>query len=411
MPIPRYSLNKDHIRILLLEGIHPDTVACLNKAGYHNIRYEKTALDDEALLAAVQGVHFIGIRSRTKLSKRVIDAADKLVAIGCFCIGTNQVDLLAAAARGIPVFNAPFSNTRSVAELVLGEILLLLRDIPAKNAAAHRGQWQKSASASFEVRGKQLGIVGYGHIGSQLGILAEAIGMRVCYYDVIDQLALGNATPLPNLDAILDRSDVVALHVPETEQTRGMIGSEQLARMRAGSVLINASRGSVVDINALTESLRSGHVAGAAIDVFPVEPSGNNEEFVSPLRDFDNVILTPHVGGSTVEAQANIGTEVATKLITYSDNGSTRFAVNFPEVSLPAHAGTCRLLHIHENKPGIMQQLNQIFAAEGINIAAQYLQTTANIGYVVFDLDTDRSQEILNRISKLPGTVRARILY
>jgi D-3-phosphoglycerate dehydrogenase len=314
---------------------------------------------------------------------------------------------------GIPVFNAPFSNTRSVAELVLAEIILLLRDIPRKNALAHGGGWLKSAAHAHEARGKRLGIVGYGHIGTQVGLLAEALGMQVIFYDIETKLSLGNAQPVKSLEALLELADIVTLHVPETPQTRHLIDAEQLARMRSGSVLINTARGSVVAIEALTHALEADHLAGAAIDVFPVEPQSNEEEFTSPLRKFDNVILTPHVGGSTLEAQYNIGREVAAKLIKYSNNGSTLSSVNFPEVSVPEHPGKHRLLHIHHNKPGILSQVNEIFSKGHINIAAQYLQTNSKIGYVVIDIDGDAaiSDIALRKLRKIDGTIRARILY
>ncbi|MGO5000644.1 phosphoglycerate dehydrogenase [Oceanisphaera sp. W20_SRM_FM3] len=406
-----YSLDKDKIKILLLEGVHTGAVEMFKNAGYSNIDYIKTALSDEELKERIKDVHFVGLRSRTQITESVLDVADKLVAIGCFCIGTNQVDLDAAAIRGIPVFNAPFSNTRSVAELVLGEILLLLRGIPERNARAHRGEWQKTATHSFEARGKRLGIIGYGHIGIQLSIIAESIGMQVSYYDIEAKLSLGNATQVYDLEQLLSQSDVVTLHVPETPQTQNMFGAAELAMMKQGSILINASRGTVVDIDALAAALASKHIAGAAIDVFPVEPASNDEEFVSPLRNFDNVILTPHIGGSTQEAQENIGYEVAGKLIKYSDNGSTLSAVNFPEVSLPEHPDTSRLLHVHHNKPGILSQIVQAFSAENINIASQYLQTTPTIGYVVIEVETAQSEQALIKLKSIEGTIRARIVH
>ncbi|WP_162045585.1 phosphoglycerate dehydrogenase [Vibrio taketomensis] len=407
----KVSLEKDKIKILLLEGLHPSTVEVLQAAGYTNIEYHKGSLSDEDLLKAVKDVHFIGIRSRTNLTREVINAAEKLVAIGCFCIGTNQVDLNAAAVRGIPVFNAPFSNTRSVAELVLGQILLLLRGIPEKNALAHRGIWKKSADNSYEARGKRLGIIGYGHIGTQLGIIAENLGMRVYYYDIENKLSLGNATQVPTLSELLNKCDVISLHVPETPETKNMMGAEEFARMKPGSIFINAARGTVVDIEALCHALEAGHISGAAVDVFPIEPATNKEAFESPLQKYDNVILTPHVGGSTQEAQENIGVEVAGKLAKYSDNGSTLSSVNFPEVALPEHRDCSRLLHIHQNRPGILTQINTIFAEDGINIAAQYLQTAADIGYVVIEVETERSKEALARLKGIEGTIRARILH
>lgn len=407
----KYSLDKDKIKVLLLEGVHPNTVETFRAAGYTNVEYLKGSLEEDALIEKIRDVHFVGIRSRSNLTERVLDAAQKLVAIGCFCIGTNQVNLKAAEARGIPVFNAPFSNTRSVAELVLGEILLLMRGIPAKNAKAHRGDWDKSAANSVEARGKTLGIIGYGHIGTQLSIIAESIGMKVFYYDIENKLSLGNAIQVPSLDELLAISDVVSLHVPETPATQNMIAAEQLAKMKPGAILINAARGTVVDIDALVAVLKSNHLSGAAIDVFPAEPTANGEPFVSPLQAFDNVILTPHIGGSTQEAQENIGLEVSSKLIKYSDNGSTLSAVNFPEVSLPEHGKASRLLHIHRNQPGVLNKINQAFAEDGINIAGQYLQTTANIGYVVIDIETEHSEKALAKLKAIDGTIRARILH
>lgn len=406
----KFSLAKDKIKILLLEGLHQSAVQSFKNQGYSNIEYLKTSLPEEELIERIKDVHFIGIRSRTQLTEKVLDAAGKLVAIGCFCIGTNQVDLTAALKRAIPVFNAPFSNTRSVAELVLGEIIMLLRGIPQRSAAAHRGEWHKTANNSFEARGKTLGIIGYGHIGTQLSIMAENIGMRVQFYDIEDKLVLGNATQV-DFGTLLKTSDVISLHVPETPQTKNMIGEAELSLMKQGSILINASRGTVVDIDALTEALSSKKLAGAAIDVFPVEPKGNDEEFISPLRQFDNVILTPHIGGSTQEAQENIGFEVAGKLVKYSDNGSTLSAVNFPEVSLPEHKDRSRLLHVHKNQPGVLTKINEAFAKHNINIAGQYLQTNADIGYVVIDIDSDDVELALNELKAIPGTLRARVLH
>jgi D-3-phosphoglycerate dehydrogenase len=408
---PRLSLDKSKLKFLLLEGIHPSAVEALNRDGYHHLETHAQALAGDELSAAIHDAHFVGLRSRTQLSEAVLSQAPKLTAIGCFCIGTNQVDLQAAARRGIPVFNAPFSNTRSVAELVLGEIIMLLRGIPEKNALLHRGGWMKSAAHSWEARGKTLGIVGYGHIGTQIGVLAEQLGMAVVFYDIEAKLALGNARAAHTLDALLAAADVVSLHVPETPATQNMIGAPQLAQMRRGSHLINASRGTVVDIAALADALDSRHLQGAAIDVFPAEPKGNDDPFVSPLLSFDNVILTPHIGGSTAEAQANIGVEVAAKLIRYSNNGSTASAVNFPEVSLPEHTGKSRLLHIHKNVPGILARINERFSQAGINIAAQYLQTSADVGYVVIDVDAAASRIALDELEGIEGTIRCRILY
>lgn len=407
----RLSYDKAKLKFLMLEGIHPSAIEALQRDGYQQVETHTKALVGEELIAAIRDAHFVGLRSRTRLTEEVLQQAPKLAAIGCFCIGTNQVDLSAAARLGIPVFNAPFSNTRSVAELVLGEIIMLLRGIPLKNAVQHRGGWVKSAAHSFEVRGKTLGIVGYGHIGTQIGVLAEQLGMSVLYYDIEAKLALGNAQPVTSLETLLGAADIVSLHVPETAETQNMIAAAQLAQMRPGSHLINASRGTVVDIDALVAALDTQHLQGAAIDVFPVEPKSNDDPFISPLLRFDNVILTPHIGGSTAEAQASIGVEVAAKLIRYSNNGSTSSAVNFPEVALPEHTGKCRLLHIHKNIPGVLARINERFSAAGINITAQYLQTNADIGYVVIDVDTQASAVALDQLTTIDGTIRCRILY
>jgi D-3-phosphoglycerate dehydrogenase / 2-oxoglutarate reductase len=407
----RMSVQKDRLRFVLLEGIHASAVETLARDGYGNVFSHPKAMSGGDLAEALADAHFLGIRSRTFITEAVLDRAPKLAAIGCFCIGTNQVDLAAAARRGIPVFNAPFSNTRSVAELVIGEIIMLMRGIPHKNAVQHRGGWVKSAEGSYEVRGKTLGIVGYGHIGTQLGVLAEQLGMQVAFFDIQAKLPLGNARPAQSLRDLLAQSDVVSLHVPETASTRDLIGKDELAAMRPGAHLINASRGNVVDIGALEASLESGHLAGAAIDVFPVEPKGNDATFASPLTRFDNVILTPHIGGSTMEAQANIGREVAAKLVRYSDNGSTVSAVNFPEVALPSHTGQSRLLHVHRNVPGMMAGINERFSRAGINVSAQYLQTRDEIGYVVMDVDASASQLAIDELCSIDGTIRCRILY
>ena len=408
----KFSRAPDELKVVLFEGIHDTAVETLEAGGFSRIERHAKALSGQALLDAVSGAHFIGIRSRTQFTEEVARAATELRALGCFCIGTNQVDLVAARERGVPVFNAPFSNTRSVAELVLAEAIMLLRGIPAKNAAAHRGDWQKSASGSFEVRGKQLGIVGYGHIGSQVGVLAEALGMRVFYYDTSAKLSMGNATPVPTLASLLSLSDVVTLHVPESPDTVRMIGRAELAQMRAGAALINASRGTVIDIDALAEALNEERLCGAALDVFPVEPKSNADAFESPLRRFDNVILTPHVGGSTEEAQESIGVEVADKLIRFQENGSTVSAVNFPEVSLPPHRGTYRLLHIHRNQPGVLAKINRVFSEGGINISGEYLQTDDVLGYVTvdFDISSDFDLAKLDALKRIDGTLRARIV-
>ena len=405
------SFDKSKLKVLLLEGIHPSAERIFRDAGYENIETVKTALTGDELKAKLEGVHFLGIRSRTTLTRDIFEAADKLVAVGCYCIGTNQVDLTAATAHGVVVFNAPYSNTRSVAELVLAEAILLLRGIPEKSAQAHRGGWAKTANDSFEIRGKTLGIVGYGSIGSQLSVLAESLGMRVIFYDVVSKLPLGNTSQIPSLEGLLGQADIVTLHVPDLPSTRNLMDQERISQMKPKSILINASRGTVVDIDALTKALEEKHLLGTAIDVFPVEPKSNNDEFISPLRGFDNAILTPHIGGSTQEAQENIGVEVAEKLVRYSDNGSTLTSVNFPEVALPPHPNHHRLLHVHENRPGVLSAINSVFAENHINIGSQFLQTSDKIGYVVIDVDRDYSDVALEKLSEIEGTIRCRVLF
>jgi D-3-phosphoglycerate dehydrogenase len=405
------SFEKKNLKFLLLEGIHPSAVSTLNAAGYTNVQRMSKSLSEKELIETLPPYHFLGIRSRTHLTPPVLAAAKKLTAVGCFCIGTNQVDLDAAMLKGVPVFNAPYSNTRSVAELVLAEMILLLRGIPEKNAAAHRGAWLKTAENSFEARGKSLGIVGYGNIGTQLGVLAEALGMRVFFYDIVSKLPLGNAQSVGSLKELLAVADVVSLHVPETPTTTNMIRAETLASMKAGAVLINASRGTVVDVEALAATLRGKTLAGAAIDVFPSEPESNAQEFSSPLREFDNVILTPHVGGSTLEAQENIGVEVAEKLARYSDTGTTLSAVNFPEVSLPRTPGKHRLLHIHRNVPGVLSEINAVFSDNDINVGGQYLQTNSQVGYVVIDVDQEYTELAIQKLRHVRGTIRCRALF
>jgi D-3-phosphoglycerate dehydrogenase len=408
----KHSLPKDKIKVLLLEGIHDNAVKEFTEHGYSNVERLPGALDEAELIEKIQGVHLLGIRSTTKVTDKVLAAANRLVAIGCFCIGTNQVKLETARRAGIPVFNAPYSNTRSVAELVIAEAVMLLRRIPERSTAAHQGVWQKTAKDSFELRGKTLGIVGYGHIGSQVSVLAEAMGMQVRFYDIERKLAIGNARSASSLEGLLNVSDVVSLHVPATKQTKDMIGERELRAMKRGSYLINAARGNVVVIDALAAALKDGHLLGAAIDVFPKEPGSNDDPFESPLRGLPNVILTPHIGGSTVEAQANIGIEVAEKLIKYSDNGSTVGAVNFVEAALPVKAGETRFLHIHANVPGVMRRLNEVFSSKGINISAQYLQTDPQVGYVVIDVDGDVDVgDIIADLQAIEGTVKARFLY
>ncbi|PZU90570.1 MAG: phosphoglycerate dehydrogenase [Chelatococcus sp.] len=413
-PSDRLSLPKDRIKVLLLEGINDSAAELMVAAGYNNMERLPKALDREALLKAIEGVHVLGIRSRTKLTEEVFARADRLFAVGCFSVGTNQVDLSAAEKRGIPVFNAPFSNTRSVAELTIGEIVMLLRRIPDRSRSAHEGGWDKSADGSFEVRGKILGIVGYGNIGSQLSTLAEAMGMRVIYYDQTARLRHGNTDSVPSLDDLLGFSDIVSLHVPETPQTKGMIGAEQIAKMKQGAYLINNSRGTVVDLDALASAIRSGHLAGAAVDVFPVEPASNADRFVSPLQGLPNVILTPHIGGSTEEAQERIGEEVARKLVDYSDVGSTVGAVNFPQVQLASRALGTRFIHVQRNVPGMLRRLNDVFASRNVNIAAQNYQTDGELGYVVMEadgIDVETAKAILREIRTLDGTIRARLVY
>ena len=408
------SLDKSKIKILLLEGVHQSAVDSLENNGYSNIEYHSSSLSEEELLKRIPEVHFIGIRSRTQLNAKIFAAADKLVAVGCFCIGTNQVDLAAATKKAVAVFNAPFSNTRSVAELVIAESIILLRGIAEKSAKAHRGIWQKSASGSFEIRNKTLGIIGYGSIGSQLSIMAEAMGMKVIFHDVVGKLPLGNARQVASLGELLAQSDIVTLHIPETGSTHNLMSSEEFSQMKAGAIFINAARGTVVDIDALCQALKSKQLAGAAIDVFPVEPRSNADEFISPLRGFDNVILTPHVGGSTMEAQKSIGSEVADKLVKYSDNGSSVTSVNFPEVSLPDHTeadDVHRLLHVHHNIPGVLTEINSILSQNNINISGQHLQTNDSVGYVVIDVDADCSARALEKLSQVSGTIRSRRLF
>lgn len=407
------SFPKQDIKVLLLEGVSRTALDTFRSAGYTNIEFHEKSLPEAELAKAVASAHIVGIRSRSNLTAEMFQNSRRLMAVGAFCIGTNQIALDAAQARGIPVFNAPYSNTRSVAELVIAEAIMLMRRIPEKDRQCHVGGWSKSAVGSFEVRGKTLGIVGYGHIGTQVGVLAESLGMRVIYYDIETQLALGNAQPVGSLHELLGKSDIVTLHVPETPGTQWMIGAPELAAMKRGGLLINASRGTVVVIEALAEAIKSGHLGGAAVDVFPVEPKGNAEAFVSPLQNLPNVILTPHIGGSTLEAQENIGFEVAAKLVRYSDNGSTLSAVNFPEVSLPEHPRSRRLLHIHRNMPGMLTQINNLFSDQAVNIDAQFLQTAGQVGYVVIDVSAseEQAEALKDRLAAIPGTLKTRLLY
>lgn len=409
--VKKYSLNKDKIKVLLLEGIHKSASDFFLANGYTNIESLPDALDELLLKEKIRSANIIGIRSRSHLSKEILEEAGKLLAIGCFSIGTNQVDGRAARLLGIPVFNAPFSNTRSVAELVIAEAILLMRNIPVKNTAAHMGKWMKSATNSFEVRDKNIGIVGYGHIGSQVSILAEAFGMNVYYFDIVKKLSLGKAVACSSLDELLAQSHIVTLHVPETPLTKNLIGKRELGLMRKGSCLVNASRGSVVNIQALTETLGSGHLLGAALDVFPEEPASNNDPFISDLQKFDNVILSPHVGGSTMEAQENIGTEVAEKLVKYSDTGATIGATNFVQISLQPNSNAQRFLHIHKNEPGVLKEVNYVFTSRGINIAGEYLQTDPEVGYVIIDTESRLGSEIIDELKAIKGTIKVRMLY
>ncbi len=405
------SYPKEKIKILLLEGIHQNAVKAFEDAGYHNIESISGALPEAELIEKIKDVSIVGIRSKTKLNKAVLSAADKLWAIGCFCIGTNQVDLETAASQGKVVFNSPYSNTRSVAELVIADIIYLMRGIPEKNTAAHNGVWKKTAANSNEVRGKVLGLVGYGHIGTQVSVLAESMGLHVIYYDVIPKLPMGNARSVGTLEQLLKEADVVSLHVPSTPETRNMIGAAELAMMKPGKYLINLSRGNVIDIQALKAALESGHIGGAAVDVFPSEPETNKDKFTSPLQGFPNVVLTPHIGGSTQEAQENIGSDAALKLVNYLDNGSTVASHSVPELHLPKQEGTHRILHIHHNVPGVMTEINKILSREGINVVGQYLKTNESIGYVVLDVKSFVEPHVVVELKALEHTIKARVLY
>ena len=406
-----FSLDKSKIKVLLLEGIHDNAELFFRETGYSDVECLKGALSGDELEKKLQSIHIIGIRSRTELRRSLLLKTPKLFAIGCFSIGTNQVDIQDAKMLGIPVFNAPFSNTRSVAELVIAEIIMLMRGIPEKNALAHQKIWMKSFNNSVEIRGKTLGIVGYGHIGTQVAILAESLGMNIIYYDIEKKLSLGNSKPVSSLSDLLKMADTVTVHVPLTDLTRKMISKEQIALMKDGSCLINASRGDVLDYKAVTEALGSKHLAGVAADVFPEEPASNDKPFVNDLQDFNNVILTPHIAGSTLEALANIGLEVAEKLVRYSDTGSTIGAVNFVEIALQANSSKQRFLHIHRNVPGVLGEINHYFSSRGINISAEYLQTDAEIGYVILETDTDLDPSVLKDLKNIPNTIRVRILY
>jgi D-3-phosphoglycerate dehydrogenase len=395
--------------VVLFEAIHESATRIFQDAGFE-VRRHAGALSGDALLKAIEGASAIGIRSATHLVPEVFAAAPALRTVGCFCIGTSQVALDAAAHRGVPVFNAPFSNTRSVAEMVIAQAVLLLRRIPEKSQLAHAGKWAKTAKGAFEARGKTLAIVGYGNIGSQVGILAEALGMQVRYYDVQPKLPLGTAVAAATLHQVLEAADVVTLHVPLEKSTEGLIGLDQLQHMKRGAILINASRGTVVDIDALAALIESGHIGGAAIDVFPREPKSNEDEFVSPLRGLPNVMLTPHIGGSTQEAQQNIGTEVATKLVRFLAMGATQGAVNFPEVRPDGWTGCCRILNVHRNEPGALARINSLIAGSGANILSQSLHTKGDLGYVVTDLEQAPSAQLLNDLSSESHFIRTDIL-
>ena len=407
----RLSYPREKIEVVLFEGIHDSAVQYFSDRGYVNVVRHTRAFHGDELLQAIARAHFVGVRSRTHLTAEVLAHAERLLGIGCFCIGTNQVALADAARRGIPVFNAPHSNTRSVAELMIAEMIMLLRGLGDKNTGAHTGRWMKSAKGSYELRGKVLGIVGYGHIGSQVSILAEAMGMSVLYVDVVPKLAMGNARQVANLEELLPAVDFVSLHVPADDTTFQMIDEKRMAQMKPGSYLLNASRGQVVVVEDLADAVRSGHLAGAAIDVYPTEPKSANETFESPLRGLPNVILTPHIGGSTQEAQVNIGVEVASKLVNFSDQGGTVGAVNFPQLSLAAQKNAHRLLHIHHNQAGVLAEVNRVFAASDANILGQHLQTTTEVGYVVTDVSIRNTPALKRQLSEVPGTIRVRALY
>lgn len=405
------SYPKENIKVLLLEGIHPTAKENFTNHEFVNVETYSEAWSEEELLEQIEDVQLIGIRSKTNITKKVIENAPKLKAIGCFCIGTNQVDLDAAMEAGVTVFNSPYSNTRSVAELVIAESIMLKRRIPLRDKKAHEGVWLKDASESYEVRGKKIGIIGYGHIGSQVSVLAENMGFNVLYYDIEPKLPMGNATRIESLDDLLAQSDIITLHVPATPGTKNMMDAETIAKMKKGSVLLNLSRGSVVDIKALKEALESGHISGAGIDVYPEEPESKGEKFNTALQNLPNVILTPHIGGSTIEAQYNIGMDVSSKLINLMDDGTTVGSHTVPPLNLPKQKEAHRILHIHENKPGILSEINQLLSDMDINILGQYLKTNEHIGYVVLDIDKQSDDKILDAMNNVKHTIRTRILY
>ena len=406
----RWSYPRSRIRFLLLENIHPAAVERLREEGYA-VETETGALDESELIERLRGVHVLGIRSKTTVSRRVLESADRLLAIGAFCIGTNQIDLEAASDHGVACFNAPYSNTRSVVELAIGLMISLMRDVADKSAAMHQGRWNKSATGSRELRGKTLGIVGYGAIGSQLSVLAEALGMRVVFHDLAERLALGNARRLRSLDQVLAEADVVSLHVDGRAENLNLMGASQFARMKPGALLLNLSRGHVVDVGALAQALGSGRIGGAAVDVFPEEPRTNADPFDSALRGLKNVILTPHIGGSTEEAQEAIADFAAERLLGFVNRGDTTFSVNLPNVQLAEVTGAHRLLHIHRNQPGVLAELNRAIAEAGLNILGQHLKTDERTGYVITDVDRDYAPEALRPLRDVPGTLRFRMLH
>jgi D-3-phosphoglycerate dehydrogenase len=412
MPDPKTtSYPKDKISILFLENISETAVKQFRDAGYTNVKKLSGALSEDELIQEIRNVHLLGIRSKTQITSRVLDAASKLQAIGCFCIGVNQVNLRSAREKGVVVFNAPYSNTRSVAELVIGASIMLIRRIVDKNMAAHNGTWMKEAKGSYELRGKTLGIIGYGNIGTQVSILAEAVGMRVRYFDVATRLPLGNAEPCRSIKELVSKSDIVTLHVPETTQTWNMINKTVLKQFKKGAILLNYARGEVVDIDALAKALESGQLGGAAIDVFPWEPEKNGDAFTTPLQHMSNVLLTPHIGGSTEEAQQNIGVDVSAKLFHYLEMGTTTGSHTVPELSLPPQEGTHRILHIHNNVPGVLSSINSTLSANNINILGQYLKTNEEIGYVVLDVDKKLSSKALSLLKEVKETIKVRMLY
>ncbi len=411
MDTGKTSYPKEKIRILFLENISDAAVKNFRSQGYTKVDKITRALTEEELIKEIKDVHILGIRSKTQITKNILNAAKKLQAIGCFCIGVNQVDLKAATKNGVVVFNAPYSNTRSVAELVIGLSILLIRRIPDKNKAAHEGIWMKDAKNSFEIRGKSLGIIGYGNIGSQVSVLAEAMGMKVIFYDVETKLPLGNAEDAKSLKELLYRSDVVTLHVPETSNTKNFINKNNLKYFKHGSILINYARGEVVDLDALRKAIIDGHIGGAAIDVFPVEPEKNGDRFQSPLQDLPNVILTPHIGGSTEEAQQNIGEDVSVKLFNFLEKGITLGSHSVPALALPPQESSHRILHIHNNVPGVLSEINTRLSQNNINILGQYLKTNDDIGYVVLDVDRQLSATALKLLKEVKQTIKVRMLY